>query len=94
MNRHRDIQRHGVLKCGLGGDIARQCTIVLLLVITFGQLHNPLTSIKEQLLTARASPAANHYPAGQPSASVRQFIELAVNIPEQEPQVGRAERST
>ena len=30
----------------------------------------------------------------KPSASVRQFIELAVNIPEQEPQVGHAERST
>ena len=29
----------------------------------------------------------------KPSASVRQFIELAVNIPEQEPQVGHAERS-
>src|ERR1700709_2580685 len=28
-----------------------------------------------------------------PSASVRQFIELAVNIPEQDPQVGQAERS-
>src|SRR6202030_3113006 len=28
-----------------------------------------------------------------PSASVRQFIELAVNMPEQEPQVGQAERS-
>jgi hypothetical protein len=28
-----------------------------------------------------------------PSASVRQFIELAVNIPEHEPQVGHAERS-
>ena len=30
----------------------------------------------------------------KPSASVRQFIELAVNIPEHEPQVGQAERST
>ena len=30
----------------------------------------------------------------RPSASVRQFIELAVNMPEQEPQVGHAERST
>jgi hypothetical protein len=29
----------------------------------------------------------------RPSASVRQFIELAVNMPEQEPQVGQAERS-
>ena len=28
-----------------------------------------------------------------PKASVRQFIELAVNMPEQEPQVGQAERS-
>src|SRR5215469_35819 len=28
-----------------------------------------------------------------PSASVRQFMELAVNMPEQEPQVGHAERS-
>ena len=28
-----------------------------------------------------------------PIASVRQFIELAVNMPEQEPQVGQAERS-
>src|SRR5512139_123008 len=30
----------------------------------------------------------------KPSASVRQFIELAVNMPEQEPQVGQAERSS
>ncbi len=29
----------------------------------------------------------------RPSASVRQFIELAVNIPEQEPQVGHAASS-
>ena len=29
----------------------------------------------------------------RPSASVRQFIELAVNMPEQEPQVGHADRS-
>src|SRR3954464_8260060 len=29
----------------------------------------------------------------RPSAWVRQFIELAVNMPEQEPQVGQAERS-
>ena len=29
----------------------------------------------------------------RPSASVRQFMELAVNMPEQEPQVGQALRS-
>ena len=32
--------------------------------------------------------------SARPSASVRQFIELAVNMPEHEPQVGQAERST
>ena len=32
--------------------------------------------------------------SARPSASVRQFIELAVNMPEQEPQVGQAERSS
>ena len=32
--------------------------------------------------------------SASPSASVRQFIEFAVNMPEQEPQVGHAERST
>ena len=31
--------------------------------------------------------------SASPNASVRQFIELAVNMPEQEPQVGQAERS-
>ena len=31
--------------------------------------------------------------SARPSASIRQFIELAVNIPEQDPQVGHAERS-
>ena len=32
--------------------------------------------------------------SANPSASAKQFIELAVNIPEQDPQVGHAERST
>ncbi|EWS65034.1 hypothetical protein Y695_01718 [Hydrogenophaga sp. T4] len=32
--------------------------------------------------------------SARPSASARQFMELAVNMPEQEPQVGQAERST
>ncbi|CFP58328.1 Uncharacterised protein [Bordetella pertussis] len=32
--------------------------------------------------------------SARPMASVRQFIELAVNMPEQEPQVGHALRST
>ena len=48
---HRDIQRHGIFKRRLTGDITRQCTFVVLLVITFGQFNNAFTSIKEQLLT-------------------------------------------
>ena len=32
--------------------------------------------------------------SASPRASLRQFIELAVNIPEQDPQVGHAKRST
>lgn len=48
---HRDIQRHGVFKRRLTGDITRQCTIVVLLVITFGQFNNAFTGIEEQLLT-------------------------------------------
>ena len=31
--------------------------------------------------------------SARPSASVRQFIEFAVNMPEQEPQVGQADSS-
>lgn len=47
---HRDIQRHGIFKRRLTGDITRQCTFVVLLVVTFGQFNNALTSIEEQLL--------------------------------------------
>ena len=48
---HRDIERHGVFKRRLTGDITRQCTFVILLVITFGQFNNAFTGIEEQLLT-------------------------------------------
>ena len=44
----------------------------------------------------RASDVASVEPlpgSASPIASVRQFIELAVNMPEHEPQVGQAERS-
>ncbi len=65
---------------------------VILLVIAFSQFNNPLTGYEEQLLPV--SVASSEPPLRQPSASVRQFAELAVNMPEQEPQVGQAERST
>ncbi len=52
---HRDIQRHRVFKRGFAGDVTRQCTFVVLLVIAFSQFNNPLTGIEEQLLTVSVS---------------------------------------
>ncbi len=48
---HGDIQRHGVFKSRLAGDIARQRGSVILLVIAFGQLDDTFTGVQEQLLT-------------------------------------------
>ncbi|GCM60116.1 hypothetical protein ExPCM17_00906 [Escherichia coli] len=47
---HRDIQRHGVFKRRLTGDVTRQCAFIILFVVTFGQFNNAFTSIEEQLL--------------------------------------------
>ena len=48
---HRDIQRHGVFKRRLTGDVTRQCAFIILFVVTFGQFNNAFTGIEEQLLT-------------------------------------------
>jgi hypothetical protein len=48
-------------------------------------------SARRAACVARVEPLPG---SARPSASVRQFIELAVNIPEHEPHVGQAERST
>ncbi|SRN29218.1 Uncharacterised protein [Shigella flexneri] len=50
---HRDIQRHSIFKRRFASNIARQCTFVVLLVVTFGQFNNAFTGIEEQLLTVR-----------------------------------------
>jgi hypothetical protein len=92
---HGDIQRHGVFKRRFTGNVARQRTGIVLLVVAFGQLNDAFTGVEEQLFTigvGRQQRAVARL--RRPSASVRQFMELAVNIPEQEPQVGQAERST
>ena len=47
-------------------------------------------SSRRALWVARVEPLPGR---DRPSASVRQFMELAVNIPEHDPQVGHAERS-
>ena len=48
-------------------------------------------SLSRSACVARVEPLPG---SDRPNASVRQFIELAVNMPEQEPQVGQADRST
>src|SRR5512139_2546921 len=50
-----------------------------------------LNSRSRSLWVASSEPLPG---SDRPSASARQFMELAVNMPEQEPQVGQAERST
>jgi hypothetical protein len=91
---HGDVQRHGVLE-GLEADGARQHGGVVLLVVAAGQLDDAAAGALEQLLAVGVGGQQVPLPGSdRPSASVRQFIELAVNMPEQEPQVGQAERST
>jgi hypothetical protein len=77
------------------GNRARQYALIILLVITFGDLNNPGDPLQEKAFRGPSGVASTEPLPGKerPSASVRQFIELAVNIPEQEPQVGQAERS-
>ena len=91
---HGDVQRDAVLE-GLEAHGARQHRFVILLVVLTGQFHDAVTGALEQLFAVGVG-CHHRAVAGQdrPSASVRQFMELAVNMPEQEPQVGQAERST
>ena len=92
---HGDVERHGVLERLLGGDRARQRRLVVLLVVALGevddQVRRPRTN--RRLRSAWVASVEPLPGSARPSASVRQFIELAVNMPEQEPQVGQAERS-
>ena len=52
---HGDIQRHGVFKRRLTGDITRQRRGVVLLVVTFSQLNDTRARIEEQLLAIGVS---------------------------------------
>ncbi|MNL16627.1 hypothetical protein D3C87_1376790 [compost metagenome] len=47
---HGDVQGHGVLERRLGGDVARQGALVILLVVAIGQSDDALTGQLEQLL--------------------------------------------
>ena len=91
---HRDVERHGVFERLEARDSARQRGLIILLVIAARKIDDRCPASKNSSLrsawVARMEPLPG---SDRPSASVRQFIELAVNMPEQEPQVGQAERS-
>ena len=92
---HGDVERHGVLEGVEGGDASAA-----------GRGRRPARTSAGRVRRSAGRPCRNSslrsacvassepLPGSErPSASVRQFIELAVNMPEQEPQVGQAERS-
>ena len=86
---HRDVERDRVLE-RLEADRARQHRLVVLLRSSAGTARPPAGRRVEQLLAVGVVATTVPLPGkDRPSASVRQFIELAVNMPEQEPQVGR-----
>jgi hypothetical protein len=73
------------------GDVARQHAVVVLLVVALGEVDDQVAGLDEQRLRSAWVASVEPLPGSdRPSASVRQFIELAVNMPEQEPQVGQA----
>jgi hypothetical protein len=88
---HGDVQAHGVLERRAGGDAARQGRGVVLLVPALAEVDDHTAGFLEQRLAVGVG-GQHRAVAGQdrPRASVRQFIELAVNMPEHEPQVGHA----
>ncbi len=71
------------------------CTFVILLVIAFSRFNNPLTGVRTTASGQRGLPAVVAVARlhDEPSASVRQFMELAAKHAGQGHQVGRAERS-
>jgi hypothetical protein len=90
---HGDVERHRVLE-RLLRDGARQHALVVLLVIAAARSTMRRPASRNRRLRSAWVASVEPLPGSdRPSASVRQFIELAVNMPEHEPQVGQAERS-
>ena len=87
---HGHIHGHGVLERFLGGDGTREHSLVIIVVILLGDLDDLLGGALEQILAVgvRSQNGAIAW-QGQADASVKQFIEFAVNMPAQEPQVGQ-----
>ena len=92
---HGDVERHGVLERLKARDGARQRAFRRPARNSAGPERRSAARLRGTAPCGRrAWPRSVPLPgSARPSASVRQFIELAVNMPEQEPQVGQAERS-
>jgi hypothetical protein len=79
---HRHVERHRVLEGCETADGARQHRGVVLLVIAAAEFDDLASRLQKQ--PRRSAWVARRLPlpgSEKPSASVRQFIELAVNIP-------------
>ena len=83
---HGHVQAHGVFKGFEGGDAARQHAGVVLFVVASSTI---VRRRAEQLLRSAWVATRSRCPAGQAQASVRQFIELAVNMPSRSRKSGR-----
>ena len=92
---HGDVERHGVLERLEAGDRARQHASRRPARSSGGRDRRSRwpASTNSRLRSAWVASVEPLPGSDRPSASVRQFIELAVNMPEHEPQVGQAERS-
>ena len=92
---HGDIQRHRILerarssRCRAAKRCGSSCSYQRRARSTISQPAST-NSFRRSAWVATMLPLPG---SARPSASVRQFIELAVNMPEHEPQVGQAERS-
>jgi hypothetical protein len=88
--RHSDVERHGVHKGVARGDAAGQHAVVAVLIVGQRVPHNLARSLLEEL-DAVGMCGQDGAVAGEREADglVSEFIELAVNMPEQLPQPGR-----
>jgi hypothetical protein len=91
---HRDVERMAFSNASKLAMRAAAPTRRRPLVVAPRQIDNaagpPRNSFARSACVATSVPFPG---SASPSASVRQFIELAVNMPEHDPQVGHAERS-
>ena len=93
---HRDVERHGVLERVPGGDATAAAPTRRRRRSTAGPAR-PRSRPPARTAPRRAVWVASVVPlpgSDRPIASVRQFMELAVNMPEHEPQVGQAASSS